>query len=756
MRSRQILNAYIDPVLLFLSDADDPNFFVEVNDAAIVRYGYSRHEFINMCLADISADLDFNYLAIFDTLLHESVMGRSLGRTTHRTKHGELFPVELFLSSIDLEQNSYFMLIVRDRSEQVEMLKTLNACEEKIEAAFHISPDVICLSRLSDGAYDQINQRFTEFMGYQPEEVIGTTSIDLSIWKNTEDRNEFVRQLQDNGLVENMEVEFISKDGTVKVGLVSARISNPSEEAQVYSIVRDITERKKTAEDLKLMSFALDHISEEVHLSDGHGRFVYVNQQACKALGYKKDELVKKMITDIDPSVTPVFLEASRRDLIDLKTLTHESTQMRRDGSTYPVEITENHFEYAGHNYSLTLVRDIAERKRNEEVRRQFEKRMMEAQKLESLEVLAGGVAHDFNNLLAAIMGHAELTKRRLPPDSKAIKNLYQIEQAAERAADLAKQMLAYSGKGKIFVETVDLNQLLEEILPMLRVSVPQNIDVQLNPGRFTAGVDVDATQIRQIIMNLILNASEAIGDASGTISITTDCIQCSADFLKHVWLNKNLSAGLYVSLEVNDDGCGMNEETLSKLFDPFFTTKFTGRGLGLSAVLGILRGHKGAFKVESEEGQGTLFKVLLPASKKVIAVANLPEIEDDWQGKGTVLLVDDEAAVRRSCAALLEELGFTAITAYDGLQALDVFMDHPEICFVLLDLTMPKLNGEKCFYELRKICPDIQVIMSSGYSESEIEEKLGGKGLAGFLQKPYRLSALMSAIRNMEKNRNP
>jgi CheY-like chemotaxis protein len=349
-----------------------------------------------------------------------------------------------------------------------------------------------------------------------------------------------------------------------------------------------------------------------------------------------------------------------------------------------------------------------------------------------------------------AIMGNADLALMRINRESPAVENLHRIERAAARAADLAKQMLAYSGKGKFVIESLNLNILLEEMLHMLEVSISKKAVLRLNPFQSLPQVEADATQMRQIIMNLVINASEAIGDRSGVIAITTGCMDCDRNYLKDVWLDENITAGLYVYLEIADSGCGMDKETLAKIFDPFFTTKFTGRGLGMAAVLGIVRGHKGAVKVYSELGKGTSFKILLPASDRPAELFNHSSLSDDWQGSGTVLLVDDEETVRGIGVEMLKELGFTVITANDGREGVAVFKQHPEIAFVILDLTMPHMDGEQCFRELRQLRPDVRVILSSGYNEQEVTQRFVGKGLAGFVQKPYKLSMLKEAIRGL------
>jgi CheY-like chemotaxis protein len=250
--------------------------------------------------------------------------------------------------------------------------------------------------------------------------------------------------------------------------------------------------------------------------------------------------------------------------------------------------------------------------------------------------------------------------------------------------------------------------------------------------------------------MNLVINASEAIGEGTGVIAISTGFMNCERSYLTNDWVNESLREGLYVYLEITDTGCGMNKGTLSKIFDPFFTTKFTGRGLGMSAVLGIVRGHKGAINVYSEEGKGTTFKILLPASENLVEISDRDSQIDNWHGSGTVLLVDDEETVRGIGKEMLHELNFTTITANDGQEAIDTFKKNPDITLVILDLTMPHMDGEQCFKELRRLRPDIKIIMSSGFSEYEVIQKFIGKGLAGFIQKPYKLSVLKQTIQKI------
>ncbi|MCC8993111.1 MAG: response regulator [Candidatus Contendobacter sp.] len=406
----------------------------------------------------------------------------------------------------------------------------------------------------------------------------------------------------------------------------------------------------------------------------------------------------------------------------------------------------------------LLSVTDITERKWAEEKRLQMERQMQQTQKLESLGVLAGGIAHDFNNLLTIILGNASLALDEMPPLSPARDSLQAIEATSLRAAELCRQMLAYSGKGRFVIENIRMNDLIGEMISLLKASISKKAILNLNLKERLPPLRGDPSQIRQVMMNLVFNASEAIGEHGGVITISTGMMECSGEYISEFYLDESLTEGLYVWLEISDTGCGMDHETQRRIFEPFFTTKFTGRGLGLSAVLGIVRGHKGALKVYSEPGQGTTFKALFPAvqtDKPQIAQSSGSTHHSDWKGAGTILLVDDEESVRSLGNRMLERLGFKVLIAVDGQQALEIFRElSDEILLVILDLTMPYMDGEETFRELRRIDPKARVIMSSGYTESEITPRFAGKRLSGFLQKPYTLDTLTQRLRDALERR--
>ena len=393
---------------------------------------------------------------------------------------------------------------------------------------------------------------------------------------------------------------------------------------------------------------------------------------------------------------------------------------------------------------------DITERKRAEEEQARLEARMQHAQKLESLGVMAGGVAHDFNNMLVGMLGHSSVALTKLSPESPAHRNIRSVAGAAQRAADLCRQMLAYSGRGHFLLRPADLNDLVRENLRLLEAAVPKNVRLKAQLSEKPTSIKADLGQMQQLIMNLVLNGSDAIGKEMGSLTVGTGFeVVSDEDGRYSRFTASKVKPGRYVFLEVRDDGCGMDEKTLTSIFDPFFTTKFVGRGLGLAAVLGIVRGHQGGIDIESELGRGTAFRLLLPE------LENDPKAGSTTTGamtsgsfEKTVLVIDDEEVVRDALSQMLEASGLPFLMAPDGASGVALCKARAaEIGLVLLDLSMPGMGGEETFRELRRINPDVRVILSSGFSHEEAVQRFFGLGLSGFLQKPYGVDALKAEI---------
>jgi two-component system cell cycle sensor histidine kinase/response regulator CckA len=419
-----------------------------------------------------------------------------------------------------------------------------------------------------------------------------------------------------------------------------------------------------------------------------------------------------------------------------------------KDGRTLHASNTPI-FRADGTISKMAIIRDITAIKQAEEQRRKLEARVQQVQKLESLGILAGGVAHDFNNLLVAVMGYAGLAQSEIAPDSPAQVSLKRIEQAAQRAAELTSQMLAYSGKGHFAVGPVHLSRLVEEMADLLLASVSRKAVLKRDFAASLPLIEADATQVRQVIMNLITNASEALGENGGLITLRTGVTEVTETDRAAHYLEYDLTPGSYVFLEVSDTGCGMDAETRARIFDPFFTTKFTGRGLGLAAVLGIVRGHRGAITVDSTPRRGTTFRVLFPVARVKPDLDSPPQSQVQRHGENhLVLVVDDEEIVRSLAQAALERAGFEVLAAVDGQSAIDLFRErHAEIDAVVLDLTMPRLGGAEVFQEIRSIDPEARVILTSGYNEQDATRRFQPSELAGYIQKPYRAVALVEKV---------
>jgi PAS domain S-box-containing protein len=407
----------------------------------------------------------------------------------------------------------------------------------------------------------------------------------------------------------------------------------------------------------------------------------------------------------------------------------------------------------------ISLVEDVSERHRVAQESRELERKMLEAQKLESLGVLAGGIAHDFNNLLTGILGNASLARLESPPHAAAQESLAEIETSAQRAADLCRQMLAYSGRGKFVVEPLDLNALIRDTLPLIRLSLSKRAEVVSALAETLPLIEADATQIRQVIMNLVINASDALGERSGRVRLSTRVVALDRDGLAALQFGQNLAAGNYVELEVADDGEGMTAEVRARIFEPFFTTKFSGRGLGLAAVLGIVRGHQAALSVASEPGWGTSFRIYWPVDAHAQDRARdaTEECPSEWRGGGRALVVDDEDAVRVTTARMLRSLGFDTTLASGGREGLALFRAHPEEwSVVLLDLTMPELDGTQVHRQLKSTRPEVPVLLMSGFSEQDALRRFGEQGVVAFLQKPFTLDSLRNRLRQLLESRPP
>ncbi len=395
---------------------------------------------------------------------------------------------------------------------------------------------------------------------------------------------------------------------------------------------------------------------------------------------------------------------------------------------------------------------DVTDRKKAEEEKRVFEQQLQQTQKLESLGVLAGGIAHDFNNILAVIIGNCSLAEMHYESAGNYIPV---IEKAAERAAGLCRQMMAYAGKAPVAKSMVVMWMLVDDVVTMLKATIRQNVTIRTI---FTSDIPTimgDAGQLRQIVMNLIINAAEAIGEAQGEVRVSLSKAEIKAGKPVRDHLGAVIPAGRYLCLEVSDTGCGMDDEIRRRIFEPFYTTKFAGRGLGMSAVLGILKAHNGAMQLSSQPGKGSVFKVFLPIQENVIIEEKSHQeiTAEQWQGSGTVLLVEDEDQVRDIAKNFLEMFGFNVLEAVNGRDALEIFHKNAaEITLVVTDLGMPVMDGYELFSALKKLHPELPIIVSSGYGDSEVTSRIVSDNRVGLITKPYKPNQLRDALKSVTK----
>jgi PAS domain S-box-containing protein len=629
---------------------------LDVNEACLLHYGYTREEFLQLTLADFRPPEDIGPLLEYVAQLRQSEAGSMTVVTHHRKKNGEVITVEVTSNPLYQAGAHARLVLAKDITAQQRTALALEESERRYRTVIDQTGQIVYDVDLASGAIQWFgSEAVPAITGYTPEEFRRVDLMRLAELFHPDDRARartlFERRQQTGGPY-HLEYRIRHKHGSYRL-IEDVGVFLLDEAGRAYrSLGRlsDITDRRRMEAALRQV---IDLVPHYIYAKDADGRYVLVNAASARAHNLTPEQMVGR--TDYELTHTPEdarhFMETDREVL--------QSGQMYRvpeekvtldDGRVQYLTTVKIPFQMPGMIQPVVLgvSVDITELKQASETREQLEKKFQETQKLESLGVMAGGIAHDFNNLLTGILGNAGLARLELRADHPSGTYLEHIERASLRAADLCKQMLAYSGKGRFQVRRLDLNELIEDTVKLLQISLSKKAALRLELAQPLEPVQADATQLRQVLMNLVINASEALGDRPGSITIATGrCVATRAQ-LDSAQYGEDLAPGPYLFLEVRDDGCGMDRETRARIFDPFFTTKFTGRGLGLAAVLGIIRGHQGAIMVDSEPGQGTSFRILLPPAEGAAeSLAPSAAAARPWRGSGRVLVVDDEAAVR-------------------------------------------------------------------------------------------------------------
>jgi PAS domain S-box-containing protein len=662
-------------------------------------------------------------------------------------KDGHLYIIQLQLMPVAIvpgEWFSHFIGIQRDVTLQRQAEYTLRAGEERMRRLVENLPIGAVFCHADRVLANRASERITGY--YRDELQTREQWFRLLYRENWQSVLRWYEADRLSGFPEPRLVTLFNKRGEPR----QVEFAGYGEGESEVWIFRDVTETQRmqrlmthTERTAHVGGWELPVPSEYVYWSDEVYRLHEVEPEefipnVSRAISFYTPEsqaivtnLVQRAIEHGEPFDAELELRTAKGRLIQVRSVGQVD---RQDGRTTRV---------------FGSIQDITVFKQALREREQFLANMQQTQKLESLGVMAGGIAHDFNNILAGMLGFAELARSQVAGDTTTATYLDQLIHAGQRAAGLCKQLLAYAGKAQLRMESLNLNHLIEQTVPLLRLSLSKRANLTLCLRPEVPPIEADAGQIHQVLLNLVLNASEALEERDGLITVQTALVTTTEPMVDDVQPTVRWNPGTFVCLEVCDTGGGIDAQTLPRIFEPFFTTKFTGRGLGLASVLGILRGHKGLLKVDSKIGVGSRFRLFFPIRPLGLSHVGLLPEDTDWTGQGHVLVVDDEPMVRYITAEMVRAIGFQVSEAADGAEALALLrtMERmPEV--VLLDLTMPRMDGLETFSVLQTFPQPPVVLLMSGYSRRELNERYGERGLAGFVQKPFTFSQLRGALR--------
>ncbi|HPP58697.1 MAG TPA: PAS domain S-box protein [Candidatus Hydrogenedens sp.] len=648
-----------------------------------------------------------------------------------------------------------------DITELIETQNQLNESEQKYRNIVeHAQEGIWVVNEEFKTVF--VNKKMADILGFTPEEMIGKSTLEFIPPEEHADTL-LKREKRKKGEFDKYERSLICADKTKRIFLVTASpiLDTTNKFKGAIGLFTDITERKILEETIKQerdRCIGFLNLSPSLFiLLDSDGNIQHLNHSACQVLKCDTSAIGKNWFETFVSPEQRETLQKHFKEIITNKIISdiEDEVYIINSNNEEKILLLRHAFLYGENREINGLIysgMDITEKIKDEKEQQILNEKLQQTQRLESIGILAGGIAHDFNNLLVGIIGNADLALMELPPDSETRYYLQEIIRISKQLTHLSQQLLAYAGKGKTFPRLISLSSLINSNEKLIEVSVSKKIAVKYDLDPKLPLIDADPAHIQQLLINLILNSAESIGDRPGIITIITRQMHCDKNYLKTTYFGENCKEGQYVYLEIIDNGEGIKKEIQERMFEPFFTTKFTGRGLGLSAVAGIVRSHNGAIRVYSEIGRGTSFKVFFPISENQVLQQQLnltPTTETKHLiTQKHILVVDDEKLVRDTVRNMLEISGYKVITAEDGLQAIQIYRDNQsQIDLVLLDMTMPQLDGEETFRELRRINPKVKVILSSGYNEKDVIERFVGKGLIGFIQKPYVLSTLLNTI---------
>ncbi|MHC4837148.1 MAG: PAS domain S-box protein [Planctomycetota bacterium] len=810
-RYRQMFEANL--AVKLISDPETGRI-VEANEAACAFYGYTPEEFVGLPLERLNTLPRERILELAERVGRGE---QRYFQFRHRLKSGEERDVELFSGPVDTAEGPRLYSIIHDITERKQAEERLLRSEERFGRAVRGISDGIWEWQVQEGEL-YWSPRFKELLGYRDDELEAREGLLWTIMHPDDVKPTMaaVRDHLAGDAPYDVHYRLKCKDGEWRWFRVRGTLEadDDGQPLIVSGILEDIHEQVAAEEAARArrarrerQGRAIMELASDPDLSgrDLESAFARLTETACEVLEVDRTSVIvmnedrtRLVSRDLDVPVKgehfsgvyhdcaslPRYLEAMREERVlaaehpledprlaefPREFFTQRGMQsmmdvpLRRAGelvgvlrmstTTAPRRWQDDEVQFgldlAGVVLRLMVAAEAYEARRYQH---ELERQVLHAQKLESLGLMASGVAHDFNNLLVAILGNADLARAELDDGSRAHGLIGSVESAARRAADLCRQMLAYSGRGPLRMEVVDLGEVVQEMVKLMRASIDAHVEIRVEKPTSPLPVQADATQLRQVVMNLIVNAAEAMEDGGGRIDISF--AHADVEAAESLGGLPVPESGRYLMLQVEDQGQGMKPSVLARLYDPFFSTKFTGRGLGMAAVLGIMRGHGGGIEVHTEPGAGSRFRIYLPPAEVPQDGAAAIDLADgeSWVGAGEVLLVDDDETVRMLGSEMLDRLGFEVTVAVDGEQALELLAREPEGGWrlVVLDLTMPGMSGGEVLAGIRAAHPELPVLMSSGYAEEEVRSRLDQGALADFLPKPYTLSELRWAVRRL------
>ena len=746
---RRLIEAGLDPLVVIGPDGR----ITDANAATEAVTGRERRDLIGTDFADYFLEPERARDGYRKVLAEGSVRDYPLtirhvsGRTTN-----VLYNASTYLNAAGQVQGVF--AAARDMTERNKADQALRESEEKFAAAFHASPNLMAITRLADGAIVDVNESYSRLLGYSREESLARTTGALSIWARPEDRAVFVARLRESGQVADFETTLRRKDGSEIAVIDSARILSFRGESYILSVAHDVSERKKAEAALReseeRFRTLVDSAPEGIFVQ-AEGRYLFVNPALARMLGAAKPEDL--VGAESMARVAPEFREAVRQRIryqreTGAVAAPMEQDYLRLDGSRVPVETTAVPIRFDNRDAHLVFVRNVSERRRSETEKQNLQAQLVQAQKMDSIGRLAGGVAHDFNNMLGVILGQADLALDELDPSSPLYGGLREIRKAAIRSGDLTRQLLAFARKQTIAPQALDLNETVEGMLQMLRRLIGENVELAWHPAPVPARIKMDPSQIDQILANLCVNARDAVGD-KGHVAIETSLAEFDEAYCA---AHAGCLPGRFVRLTVGDDGCGMDSQTLQRLFEPFFTTKEFGKGtgLGLATVYGIVKQNNGFIDVDSEVGRGSTFRIYLPLLRETGAAAAAPAAPLPIPGgHETILLVEDEPALLNMTRMMLEQIGYRVLPAASPAAALRLAkLDSGRIDLLMSDVVMPQMNGRDLGQILAEEIPGLRRLFMSGYTADVIAPHGVLEPGVHFIAKPFTPAELAVKIR--------